>query len=110
MKHKNWRCFHCDSLFTNPKHAAEHFGVSEGDVPACKLSNSEGHLVTLIRKLQRELDDYRQEDSDVLRAWMSKESEHQQQLIREEEKGYARGLADAKLLEPEHSPPMFGRT
>lgn len=113
MARKSWRCFHCDEVFTNPKHAAEHFGAEMHDTPACKLGATKGHLITLIRKLQRELSSYRHEDSDIMRSMLSMlsmESEHQQQMIREEEKGYARGLADAKLIEPEHKPPMFDRT
>lgn len=93
---KEWRCFHCDMVFTNRDHAAEHFGVGEHDTPACKLSHTEGHLITYIRKLQGELQEYRAEDNDLLRAMLSLESEHQQALIREEEKGFARGVADMK--------------
>lgn len=93
-RHEEWRCFHCDTLFTNRRHAAEHFGADEGDVPACKLKHSEGHLVTYIRQLQRELASYRREDNHVLRSVLAMEAEHRDALIREEEKGFARGLAD----------------
>jgi hypothetical protein len=96
MESKTWRCFHCDTVFTNPAHAREHFGVHEGDTPACKLTHFEGHLVTYIRKLEKELASYRVEDSDILRAMMALEAEHSAALIREEEKGFARGVADMK--------------
>lgn len=99
---KTWRCFHCNEIFTNPEHAAEHFGMNEGSTVACKLSHSEGHLVTLVRKLQRELASYRREDNLVLRAWLTREADHRQQLVREEEKGYARGIADMKKMAPYH--------
>jgi hypothetical protein len=102
-KRKTWRCFHCNTLFTNPKHAAEHFGAHEGATPACKLSNSEGHLVTYIRKLEAELEVHRREDSDVLRAMYAKEAEHREALVRAEEKGYNRGVLDMKG-EPDVSP------
>lgn len=94
----NWKCFHCGDVFTNPKHAAEHFGQGESDIVACKLKHSEGHLVTLIRKLESELSSYRRDDSHILRAWMAKEAEHAQALIREEEKGFSRGVADMRRL------------
>lgn len=91
---REWRCFHCDTVFANRKHAADHFGADEGDTPACKLKHSEGHLVDYIRKLQRELASYRREDNHVLRSMYALEAEHAEALRREEEKGFARGVAD----------------
>lgn len=91
-----WRCFHCDTVFMNRKHAAEHFGRDEGDVPACKLSSSEGHLVTYIRKLQAELNSHREERDEILLAWHARDAEHHEALRREEEKGFTRGVEDMK--------------
>lgn len=34
---KVWRCYHCDSVFTDYEKAAEHFG-RRGDDPKCKLN------------------------------------------------------------------------
>lgn len=96
---KSWRCFHCDTVFLNPKHAAEHFGEDEGSLPACKLTNSEGHLITYIRKLEKELAAHRREDSDVLRAMYAKESEQTEAVRRAEERGYDRGVQEAKRLQ-----------
>lgn len=95
---KHWRCFHCGTLFTNPKHAAEHFGVDESATPSCKLSHSEGHLVTYIRKLELELASFRAEDTDLERAWLSKESECAEAVRRAEERGYDKGVQDAKRM------------
>lgn len=101
-----WRCFHCDTVFTNRKHAAEHFGRDEGSTPACKLTHSEGHLVTLIRKLEAELESYRREDSDILRAWMSKEAENREAVRRAEERGYDKGVQEAKRMFEAESLPV----
>jgi len=43
-----------------------------------------------------ELIGYRAEDTELCRAMYSMAADHAEALIREEEKGYARGLADAK--------------
>lgn len=97
-KRKTWRCFHCDTVFFNPKHAAEHFGADERSTLACKLTNSEGHLITYIRKLENELSRYRGEDSDILRAMLSLEAEHREKIIRAEERGYNKGVLDASAI------------
>lgn len=95
---KTWRCYHCDTVFLNPAHAAEHFGPDETTTPACKLSLSEGHLVTYIRKLEEELRRHRNEDSDILRACYSKDAEHREAVQRAEERGYDRGVQEAKAM------------
>lgn len=95
---ESWRCFHCGEVFTSRKYAAEHFGASEGDVPACRLSHSEGHLIIYIRKLQRELASYRREDNLILRAWDAKVMEGINAVRRAEEAGYSRGVQDAKKM------------
>jgi len=94
----SWRCFHCGEVFSSRKYAAEHFGAEEGDVPACRLSHSEGHLITYIRKLQRELASYRREDNLVLRAWDARVMEGVDAVRRAEETGYNRGVQDAKKM------------
>jgi len=30
-----WRCFHCNEVFTNPKAARDHFGVDSEYQPGC---------------------------------------------------------------------------
>jgi hypothetical protein len=93
---KQWRCFHCDEVFTSRRWAAEHFGADEGELPACKLASHEGHLVTYIRKLEDQLARYRQDDSDVMRSIMALQCEQASALRREEEKGYERGVRDMR--------------
>lgn len=93
---KSWRCFHCNETFTNPKHAATHFGTDEAATPACKLTQSETHLIAYIRQLERDLTQYRHEDSHILRAIQAKEFEQQQALTQAEEHGYNKGVQEAK--------------
>ena len=97
-RQKTWRCFHCDTVFHSRHYAAEHFGHDESDTPACKLTGSEGHLITHIRKLEGELRAYRNEDSDLMRAWMAKESEIREAIVRSEERGYDKGVQEAKAM------------
>jgi len=72
---KQWRCFHCDEVFTNVNCAAVHFGLGTG-LPACKIAAHEGHLVKYIRNLESQLARYRAEDSDVMRSIMTLEADY----------------------------------
>jgi hypothetical protein len=84
-----WRCFHCDESFTDEEQAALHFGTNQYHNPACQVDAK--HL----RELESELARYREEDTDLHRQIWRMQAEHHAALRREEEKGYARGLADA---------------
>lgn len=96
---KSWRCFHCDEVFTLYAAARHHFGREEGAQPVCLIKAAgEWALVDALRKAEDQLARYRAEDSDVLRAMHGMVSDHQVALRREEEKGYARGLKDAREL------------
>lgn len=83
-----WRCFHCELVCTNWMQARMHFGPSLYSAPACQIDAA--HL----RDLEAQLSRYREEDTDLHRQIHGMQSEHQQALLREEEKGYRRGLAD----------------
>lgn len=99
MAQKQWRCFFCDEVFKRYKDAAEHFGCDdacEADISACKIAAHEGHLITYIRKLERELRRYVTEDSDVMRSIQALECEQAAKLRDAEKRGYARGVADMK--------------
>jgi len=89
-----WRCFHCDEVFVDQQRAAAHFGNYES-APACKISDED------VRKLEQELARYRNEDSDLDRAYHAMQADHAVALRREEEKGYARGLADWQKVSDE---------
>lgn len=91
---KTWRCFHCDEVFRSPRTAQEHFGLDQLSTPACKIADHHGHLVHYIRKLEADLQQYRSEDSDVLRSIMSLECNQARALREAEESGYNKGLRD----------------
>lgn len=100
MSRKKWRCFHCDEVFISFKCAQSHFGSDESKMPGCQLKGHERHLVDYIRDLEDQLDGYRADDSHVMRSIYTLEADHRQALIRAEEAGYNRGVADMALASP----------
>ncbi|HEM8998852.1 TPA: hypothetical protein U2T46_000887 [Burkholderia cenocepacia] len=96
-----WRCFHCDEVFTDQESAALHFGTSERQSPACSID------VTEYRAMERRMHAYNEEDTDLHRTIHRLQAQHQTELRREEEKGYARGLADGSA-QPEPPAPTSG--
>lgn len=93
---RSWRCFHCDELFLDEEKARLHFGASEMREPICHMTPEQ------IREMEKELDSYRDEDTALHRQIMSLRADHSTALRAEEEKGYARGLRDARMegIEP----------
>jgi hypothetical protein len=47
---RSWTCFHCDETFTTAEEAAEHFGDSPEEKPACLLGPERKALLTALRK------------------------------------------------------------
>lgn len=88
---KEWRCFHCDEVFTDEHKAREHFGESMCDDPACQID------IVDVRAMQNQLTRYHNEDTDLHREIHKLIAEHAVALRREEEKGYARGIRDVKV-------------
>lgn len=108
-----WTCFHCGEHF--PPHglgierAKEHFGDYQHATPACQLwGNSKSwfsalrKVVRALRAAEKERDEVRhqlsEEDTEKDRQISRLISEHRAALMREEEKGYGRGLADGRKL------------
>lgn len=101
-----WTCFHCGETFpgnfAGSRRARDHFGHDPLSDPACRIKAGEerGLLMALrraeatIKEQAIELARYRIEDSDKDRLIHGLIVDHQVALRREEEKGYARGLAD----------------
>lgn len=83
-----WRCFHCGETFDNRESAALHFGTSEIQAPACTIDIAE------YRAMEARMRDYNNEDTELHREIARLQGKHATELRREEEKGYARGLAD----------------
>lgn len=85
-----WRCFHCDAVFIDRAEAAEHFGTSQTQSPACQISTA--HVRWLEQQHQRNCED----DTAALRAIRGMAAEHEELRRRAEEQGFARGLEEAK--------------
>jgi hypothetical protein len=95
---KEWRCFHCDEVFTNPKHAAAHFGIDQLQDPGCvqKLTGGEDHLLTEILRLRTEMLGHWDEDSRVMQWSRAKVSEVEAKIPAAEQTGYDKGVADCR--------------
>ena len=99
----HWRCFHCGDAFTKAQEhwAREHFGADQDALPVCQMRvPGEHHLLTILRKLEAELRRYREEDTDLWRSLYAMSADHAQALRREEERGYEKGLRDARKTSP----------
>lgn len=93
---EGWRCFHCGDVFTDADEAQDHFGTIITDVPACRLAPDLAGLVKIIRQQESELRAHRGEETESFREFYRLGAKHSAELREEEEKGYARGLADAQ--------------
>lgn len=87
-----WHCFHCAAHFRTVRGARLHFGETPDREPACLIG------VSKVRAMEEELDRYRREDSDKDREFHAMRGAHATALIRAEEEGYAKGLADGRAL------------
>lgn len=89
-----WVCFHCGEHFPDNhggwRAAQLHFGTSIHDEPKCQIT------ARALRIMERDLRRYQEEDTDLHRELARLRSDHAIALRREEEKGYARGLEDAR--------------
>lgn len=92
-----WACFHCGEVFNDEASAALHFGTSTMQNPACSFD------VAALRETEALIRRYAEEDTDLHRELYRLQADHAVALRREEEKGYARGLRDAHLLDPAES-------
>jgi len=86
----SWTCFHCGETFTDSLAALEHFGPSGMSDAACQID------IKAFREMEEFTARCRAEDSDTDRAMYRMRAENTVALRREEEAGYAKGLADAR--------------
>lgn len=97
---KEWRCFHCDEVFTTTMAARDHFGPYEDSKPACQVSVSDRGILGELRRVEIELSELwskvHNDGTEAARSIMAQISRHERQLVEAEEAGYARGLRDAK--------------
>lgn len=97
----DWRCFHCNEVFTDRRLAADHFGATEDSQPACQIkAGAERSLVAALRNAEREVAEVWQaihdESTDAAKAYYNQQNRHREQLMAAEEAGYERGLADGR--------------
>ena len=89
-----WVCFHCGEHFPGNLKGARaarlHFGEHPAKDPVCTMSPRR------LRDMEEQLERYRDEDTALHREIQALKAAHAVALQREEEKGYARGLADAR--------------
>lgn len=94
----HWRCFHCGDTFAihQERWAREHFGRDEGAEPVCLIRTAgESALLTALRRAEAELAVWRSETAPILTAMHAMQADHRNALIREEERGYNKGIRDA---------------
>lgn len=98
-----WRCFHCDETFSTIETAREHFGASQDAEPACKIDIAE------YRRLEDQQASCRAECCEEAKRYYAMQADHAQALIREEQKGYDKGLADGRVSpRPTATDPVAG--
>lgn len=103
-----WACFHCGETFMFEHHARVHFGGTPDADPGCvlRMQPGEAPLLRKIRALEyrigerdAELARFREEDGPKDRELAALRCDHAIALRDEEEKGYARGLADGRGMQ-----------
>lgn len=85
-----WRCFHCCEEFYDRESAATHFGSYRSSYPICKVDAAK------YREMEAEVESWRAESAPLQREVHSLQAEIARKSQEAEEKGYARGLRDAK--------------
>lgn len=59
---KEWRCFHCDEVFTDESKAREHFGETPATISACQPKDDiVRDLLKTVRAQNREIERLRAE-------------------------------------------------
>lgn len=96
MSRKQWRCFHCDEVFTRVEDAAEHFGGQQGALAACQIKGADLTLIGYVRELEVALARWQMESHPLLRAMAAMEADMDTQKRRAEELGYGRGVRDMR--------------
>jgi len=96
---QGWTCFFCGETFTTVGAARDHFGADELKTAGCQIkAGEERGLLMALRRIEAELDRLRSEEHDHQQHYTLL-ARHGQELRREEEKGYERGLRDGEELE-----------
>jgi predicted HAD superfamily Cof-like phosphohydrolase len=93
---KEWRCFHCDEVFTDASCARRHFGRDEGSTPACQIKGAEGGLLRALREAEDAAAEawhaLHNENSDIARAYAAQSCRVSRALKDTEELAWEKGL------------------
>lgn len=100
---ETWKCFHCGETFSTQANAELHFGSTQYSQAACQID------VTKFREMEKLVARYQEEDTDLHREIYALQAKHHLNLQREEEKGYARGLNDARKEQADGGPMFYVR-
>ncbi|OHV24930.1 hypothetical protein EOS93_25270 [Rhizobium sp. RMa-01] len=103
---KEWRCFHCDDVFTDKRQAALHFGCDETSEPACKIkAGAEGSMLEALRRAEAEaqtaISAMHNESTEGWNAYYNIVTRASQQAEAAENLGYERGLQDGRTDPPQ---------
>ena len=96
-----WTCFFCGETFTTVGSARTHFGASKDCKPGCLLKvqlGGERGLLMALRKTEEELAAYYNDNIPLVQEIARIQSKHSDHLLEAEERGYERGLAEAKTI------------
>jgi len=78
-----WRCFHCDEVFTDKAEAQEHFGEYLDDSPLCLIKGQDGGLAARVRELEAEVMEVcrqRNEYENDARLWHEAEADRRRRI------------------------------
>jgi hypothetical protein len=104
-----WVCFHCGERFMPTEdgvaEAKDHFGADPLSLAACQIKAQEGGLLTALREAEKELERYREGDSEADRHFHHMRAEHERALRSAEQTGYDKAVADITngKVEPDHA-------
>ncbi len=87
---EGWRCFHCDEVFHEDFKARQHFGESCDCEPLCQVAGER------FREVERQLAEYQSESDATSKTFYALGADHYRKERDAEQKGYDKGLADAK--------------
>lgn len=96
---KEWRCFHCDEVFTDRPAAFLHFGYDEGKLPACLVKGDIG-LLQAWRDAEAQADEHlhvlHHENTETLRAYHALQHRSSKVTSTLEQNGYDKGVKEAR--------------
>jgi hypothetical protein len=76
-----WRCFHCDEVFTDKAEAQEHFGLErDASTPACQLTVSEVRELRALEQVNAELRAENEQLENLARLWHEAEADRQRRI------------------------------